>query len=91
MHLQSLAKMLPYVFVTNKCNYSRWLPVYLMDMLTIPDGLKHEFDVGKFAVHLVEGKFNGTYTDLAVEKTIVRESKGNGGIIGLTRKTPALV
>jgi hypothetical protein len=29
--------MLPYFFVGNKTNYARWTPVYLMDMMNLPD------------------------------------------------------
>ena len=76
--------MLPYMYAANKCNYSRWLPVYLLDMLKLTDGIKQEFNAGKFVAHLGEGRFNGIPTDMAVEKTIVKESKGKGGIIGIT-------
>ena len=29
-HLSSLVNMLPYMFATDKMNYSRWLPVYIL-------------------------------------------------------------
>jgi hypothetical protein len=32
MHLTSTASMLLYMFITNKVNYFRWLPVCLLDM-----------------------------------------------------------
>jgi hypothetical protein len=42
--------MLPYFFVTNKTNYVRWTPVYLLDMLNLPDEVRSAFESGKFAV-----------------------------------------
>ena len=32
LHLHSTSEMLPYFFATNRTNYARWLPVYLLDM-----------------------------------------------------------
>ena len=37
------------------------------------------------------GYFNGIWSDMAVESTIIRDAKGTGGVVGLTRKEPALV
>jgi hypothetical protein len=34
-HLMSSSKMLPYFFITNRTNYSRWMPVYMLDMLEL--------------------------------------------------------
>jgi hypothetical protein len=39
-HLMSSSKMLPYFFITNRTNYSRWMPVYILDMLEHPAGLQ---------------------------------------------------
>jgi hypothetical protein len=36
MHLTSTASMLPYMFITNRVNYSRWLPVYLFKSRLLP-------------------------------------------------------
>jgi hypothetical protein len=43
LHLQSVSSMLPYFFVTN---YARWTPVYLLDMLNLPDEVRSAFESG---------------------------------------------
>jgi hypothetical protein len=91
LHLQSVCNMLPYFFITNRTNYSRWTPVYILDMLNIPNEVKLAFDSGEFAIHQKTGTFNGIWSDMATEKTFIKESKGNGGIVGLTRKKSALI
>ena len=91
MHIQSVCNMLPFFFITNRSNYSRWTPVYILDMLDIPVEIKAAFDAGEFAICQKSGIFNGVWSDMATEKTIIKDSKGNGGIVGLTRKKSALV
>ena len=36
LHMHTVASMLPYFFVTNRMNYSRWIPVYLLEMPQLP-------------------------------------------------------
>ena len=57
--LVSQSRMLPYFFVTYRMNYSRWMPVYLLDMLDLPDSIRVEFETGKFAIRQRPGRFNG--------------------------------
>jgi hypothetical protein len=40
----SSSKMLPYFFITNRTNYSRWMPVYILDMLELPAEIKSAFE-----------------------------------------------
>ena len=90
-HLHSQSNMLPYFFTTDRTNYSRWMPVYLLDMLSLPEEISEQFKMGHFAIRQKPGKFNGIWSDLGVEKTVIRDSKGSGGIVGLTRKKAAMV
>lgn len=46
---------------------------------------------GEFSVRQKPGTFNGIWSDMATEKTIIKDSKGSSGIVGLTRKKPALL
>ena len=39
----------------------------------------------------IPGSFNGIWTDMATVKTVIKNAKGNDGIVGLTRKKPALI
>ena len=92
-HLASQCNMLPYLFCTNRQNYSRWLPVYLLEMLVdIPEDMNERFEGGEFTFRFRPNtSFNGIWTDMAVEKTVIRDSKSDGGVVGLTRKKEALL
>ena len=61
-------------------------PVYIFDMLNIPNEVKLTFDYGEFAIHQKTGTFNGIQSDMATEVFFIKEYIGNGGIVGLTRK-----
>lgn len=91
LHLSTTAKMIPYFFVANRNNYSRWAPLYLLDMLQLPDYIEDAFRRGNFSVRRAPGKFNGIWSDMGTETTVIRDAKGDSGIIGLTRKQPALI
>ena len=64
MHLTST----PYMFITNRVNYSRWLPVYLLDMHFLPPDVQAAFESGQFAIRQKPGKLNGVWSDMATEK-----------------------
>ena len=81
MHLSSVRSMLPFFFVTNMNNYSRWAPIYLLDMLNLPSEVESRFKAGIFAIRQKAGSFNGVWSDMATEKTIIKDSKSNGGIV----------
>ena len=60
-------------------------------MVDLPEDVHDAFKSGEFAVHQNPGSFNGIWSDMGVEKTVIKDSKSNGGIVGLTRKKPALI
>jgi hypothetical protein len=60
-------------------------------MLHIPVEIKAAFDAGEFAISQKTRIFNGLWSIMATKTTIIKDSKGNGGIVGLTRKKSALV
>jgi hypothetical protein len=91
LHLQSVSLMLPYFFDGNNTNYASWTPVYLMDLMNLPDDIQEEFMSGKFAIKQTFGVFNGQWSDIATKKTIIKDLRGSGGIIGLTNQTSALL
>lgn len=91
MHIATQGAMLPTIFVANRTNYARYVPVYVLDMLELPEVVKTEFDRGYFSYREKPGKFNGLWSDMGVEKTIIRDSKSDGGVVGLTRKPAALL
>lgn len=77
-HLSSVRKMLPYTVSAKHTKYMVCLPLYLKDMEELPQ--KHpethaNFMKGHFTVHCVGGKFNGVWTDMALEQTYNSEGK----------------
>jgi hypothetical protein len=46
---------------------------------------------GKFAIKQTAGVFNGQWSDTTTEKTVIKDLKGSGGIIGLTNQKSALL
>ena len=78
--------MLPYFFITNRTNYSRWMPVYILDMLEIPAELKSAFEKKQFSIRQTSGSFNGIWSDMGTEKNTIKDSKGSGGIVGMTNR-----
>ena len=87
MHLSTHINMLPYFFIADRQNYSRWGTLYALDMLTsLPEPVSEAFLEGQFAVRQTPGGFKGIWSDMGVETSIIRDSKGDSGIIGLTRR-----
>lgn len=87
MHLSTQVSMLPYFFIADRQNYSRWGTLYAIEMLTsLPDAVSEAFAEGQFTVRQTPGGFKGVWSDMAVETSIIRDSKSDSGIIGLTRR-----
>jgi hypothetical protein len=83
-HLMSSSKMLSYFFITNRTNYSRWMPVYILDMLDLPTEIKSAFEKGALSIRQTSGSFNGIESDMGTGKNIMKDSKGSGGIVEIT-------
>ena len=87
MHLSTQVNMLPYFFIADRQNYSRWGTLYALDMLTsLPEPVSEAFLEGQFTVRQTPGGFKGIWSDMGVETSIIRDSKSDSGIIGLTRR-----
>ena len=65
--------------------------MYLLDLLSLSDEIKEAFRKGQHTYREKPGSFNGLWTDLGIEKTVIKDSKSDGGVIGLTRKAGALL
>ena len=92
LHVDSIAKMLPWFFALNHQNYARWLSVHLLDMRTLPQTAPEvacKFNEGFFTVNKSSNRFSAVAIDQAHEQNnaIV---KGGGGAVGLTENLSAL-
>ena len=77
-HLLEIQNMLPYTVSSGHHHYMQCLPLYLDDMRSLKEkhpALHKEFEAGNFTVRKVPGKFNGVWTDLALEQTYNEEGK----------------
>ena len=93
LHLHSTAEMVPHFFSMDRTNYSRWLPIYLADMQLLKKTaleVHDEFIKGNHAVSRSSQHFNQTWTAMALEQSINRDSKIKGGIVGISQKPGAL-
>ena len=66
LYLESLTKIIPWMFALDHIDYSRWLPVHIQDMLLLADkhpGVLAEFSAGKFG-HKTSNKFSAIAIDL---------------------------
>ncbi|KAG1651526.1 hypothetical protein GQR58_026968 [Nymphon striatum] len=94
MHLDAVMKAIPF-FLAGRVNYARYTPVYVAEMkeLETKDPIMfNHMKSGGFVVKRAEDKmFNCVPTDQALEQTINREAKTQGGIIGFTRRKGALL
>ena len=83
LYVEVLEKLVPLFFALDHLNYSRWLPVHIRDMRTLPKSIKEEFEKGCLWVH---SKTNNTFSTIPVDQAHEQENayvKGSGGCIGL--------
>ena len=60
-------------------------------MINLPDNITQTFKDGQFNARQSAGEFKGISTDMGTETTIIKDSKSDSGIVGLTRRKSALV
>ena len=93
-HLQVTTKMIPYFFVMDRLNYSRWLPVYTMVMRHLQKtalDVYNKFVRGNHTVsRSTSQSFNQVWADMALKQNVNLDSKTKGGIIGNTQRPGAL-
>jgi len=90
LHLRTVKKMIPYLILYNHVNYVRGCVLYLSDMAKLPPELTTAFQQGHFSVKRKAGKFNNVATDHALEQSLIRSSKFQGGLIGITSNQNAM-
>ena len=60
-------------------------------MSQIPLDIQIAFEDGEFSFTEIPESFNGIWSDMATDKAVMKNTKRNGGIVGLSRKKPALI
>jgi len=67
--------MLPYLVFAGHHKYVSCLPHYIQAMEELPKSVKSQFETGKFTVRQKRGKYNGVWTDMALEQTYNKDAK----------------
>jgi hypothetical protein len=49
------------------------MPVYILDILELPVEIKSAFEQGEFSIRQTSGSFNGIWSDMGTEKTIIKK------------------
>ena len=94
LHLQSIKEMIPWFYAYDHINYSRYLPVYLLHMISLPSThpeahkmMEHgDFGVQKTTDH----GFAQVPVDQTIEQTLNRSTKTKGGIVGFSLQRGAV-
>lgn len=85
LHLGVLSKMLNLFAATGHINYAKSVRLYLQEMKKLPKThpwLYQEFMNGNHTVQRTERNWTGIWTDLAIEQTMMRSIKSQGGLTG---------
>lgn len=93
LYVQSLTKIVPWMFALDHTHYSRWLPVHIHDMMSLSQlhpAVLSEFRAGKFVVHKTRNKFSAMAIDQCHEQNNALIKDTAGGVIGLTSNPAAM-
>jgi len=92
LYRQALCQLIPYMYANNNVNYTRWLPIHLIDMMTLEERhpkIAEAFHAGKFVVH----KSDRDLSAMAIDQAHEQENaviKDDGGAVGITEDPSAL-
>ena len=94
LHLECIKEMLPWFFAYDHTNYARYLPVYLAQMMLLPEThpearallLNGDFGVQRATSH----GFSQIPVDQTIEQTLNRSTKTKGGIVGFSLRKGAV-
>ena len=92
LYVQVLGKLVPWMFILDLVNYSRWLPIHIRDLVNLKEthpSVYTEFQQGKFVVQ----KSHYVFSKIALDRTHAQLNemiKGDGDAVGLTESPAAL-
>ena len=92
LYKETLSSLIPYFFVLDHVNYSRWLPIHLRYMISLESkhpSIYREFEKGTSTIR----KSTRMFSNMTIAQTHEQNNavvKGDGGEIGLTEESAAL-
>ena len=90
LHLWAVSQMMPYFYAAGHINYARYGMVYLRSMEKLEGGILDRFMRGEHVSRHQRGLWNGMWTDVYIDTTLMRYGHGPGGIVGITLNEHAL-
>ena len=93
LHLIAVCETIPWCRAADRGNYARYLPGYINDMITLQEKQPKSYQYlqnGGFVVRRSSRRFNAVASDQALEQTINRDGKSQGGVIGFTLRKGTL-
>ena len=89
LYVESLKQIVPWFFALDHQNYSRWIPVHIRDMESLPPPIFEEFkENGHWVVSKTMNRFSAMPIDQCHEQNN-EVVKGSGGAVGLTENPSA--
>ncbi|GFS26387.1 hypothetical protein ElyMa_007052500 [Elysia marginata] len=89
LHIASLQKLCPLLFSMNNQNYAKYLSLYTITLLNLPENAKGLLRNRGFSVSRSDTPAGRSPVDMIIEQTINKHAKTSGGIIGFSRSLPA--
>ena len=90
LHLEAVKQMMPYFYASGHVNYARYGLFYLRSMEKLPVEIRGRFMKGEHVMHHIPGLWNGLWSDMYIESTVMRYGHSQGGIIGITLQPETL-
>ena len=93
LHISAVRRSLPLLFVYGKTNYCRRVPLYHEDCTALEKKfprIYESFVEGGFVVRQTANCGSAVPVDQALEKECNKPAKGQGGIIGFSRRKEAV-
>lgn len=89
LYVEVLEMLIHLFFALDHINYSRWVPIHVRDMKSLPATVKEEFHDGG---HWVISKASRKYSSIPIDQAHEQENKNVksvGGAVGLTENPVA--
>ena len=86
LHVDMVKKIIPLFFAAGHYHYVRYALYYVRSMESMPDDVRLQFMKGQYSMHHNAGLFNGTWSNMAIETTFMRNDHGQSGITAITLK-----
>lgn len=86
LQLWAVQQMVPYFFAAGHVNYTWYGLYYLRSMERLPEDVLERLLKGEHVMRHHPGIWNGMWSDMFIETTLMRYGKSPGGLIGVTLK-----